>query len=116
MHKVLLFMKRRDGLSPEAFRDYYENRHVPLCMAYMGAARRYVRRYLQHRDGQPEPEFDVITELWFEDARLVENLLATLRSDAMPDDVIADEEKLFDRSRSRAFVVAEDETSLDDRR
>ena len=61
MHKVLLFMKRREGLSFNAFRAYYEIRHVPLCMTYMGDAKRYVRRYIERRKGEPEPEFDVIT-------------------------------------------------------
>ncbi len=112
MHKVLLFMKRRKGLSFNAFRAYYEIRHVPLCMAYMGDAKRYVRRYLEPRKGEPEPEFDVITELWFEDRKLVDALLRTLRSDALPADIIADEEKLFDRSKTRAFVVTEAETVL----
>jgi uncharacterized protein (TIGR02118 family) len=112
MHKVLLFMKRREGLSFNAFRAYYEIRHVPLCMTYMGDAKRYVRRYIERRKGEPEPEFDVITELWFEDRKLVDGLLKTLRNDAMPADVIADEEKLFDRSKTRAFVVAEAETQL----
>ena len=111
MHKVLLFMKRRKGLSFNAFRAYYEIRHVPLCIGYVGEARRYVRRYIEHRKGEPEPEFDVITELWFEHRVSVDGLLKTLRKGALPADVIADEDKLFDRSKTRAFVVTEAETT-----
>ena len=34
--KILLFMKRKPGMSVAAFRDYYENHHVPLAMANSG--------------------------------------------------------------------------------
>ena len=112
MHKVLLFMKRRKGLSFNAFRAYYEIRHVPLCMTHIGDAKRYIRRYIERRKGEPEPEFDVITELWFAERLSVDGLLKTLRKDDLPADVIADEEKLFDRAKTRAFVVTEAETSL----
>jgi nucleoside-diphosphate-sugar epimerase len=30
MHEVIAFLKRRPGMTAEAFRDHYENRHVPL--------------------------------------------------------------------------------------
>ena len=32
--KILLFMKRRPDITVEAFRDYYENSHAPLCAKY----------------------------------------------------------------------------------
>jgi len=31
-YKILLFMKRRPGMSVESFREYYEERHAPLCL------------------------------------------------------------------------------------
>jgi hypothetical protein len=71
-YKILLFMKRRPGMTFEAFQDYYENHHAPLCEKYTSAVSRYLRRFLTPH---PNPEtgateelqFDVITELWFED-------------------------------------------------
>ena len=113
MHKLLIFLKRKPGMSREAFRDYYENRHVPLCLTYMAGAQRYVRRYLEPYPGQPEPDFDVITELWFEDRATLDIVMATLARDAMPADVIADELNVFDRARSRFCAVSESETDLD---
>ena len=112
MHKLLLFLKRKPGLSREEFRDYYEGRHVPLCLKYMAGAERYVRRYLEPTPGMSEPEFDVITELWFKDRRSVDSVLATLTKDAMPADVITDELNLFDRTKSRHHAVFECETKL----
>ncbi len=112
MHKLLLFMKRKPGMSLEAFRDYYENHHIPLCMTYMRGAERYFRRYLASSPGMPEPEHDVITELWFKDRRAIDMIIATMAKDAMPADVIADELNLFDRTKTRCYAVDEKETDL----
>ena len=109
-HKLLLFLKRRPGLSREDFRDYYENQHVPLCLKYAAGQARYLRRYLEPSPGMPEPEFDVITELWFTDRKALDMVLHAMAKGLMPPDVIADEEKLFDRSASRAYAVTERET------
>jgi uncharacterized protein (TIGR02118 family) len=112
MHKLLLFMKRKPGMSHEAFRDYYENRHVPLCMNYMAGAERYFRRYLEPVEGMPEMEFDVITELWFKDRVAIDMIIKTMKKDAMPADVIADEHNLFDRPKTRFHAIFEAETEL----
>ena len=111
MHKLLLFMRRRPGFSPEQFRAYYEDRHVPLCMKYMAGAERYVRRYLDADDHGPQG-FDVITELWFRDRATLDIVTATLARDGMPADVIADEHNLFDRAALRWAAVTECETEL----
>jgi uncharacterized protein (TIGR02118 family) len=112
MHKLLLMMKRRPGMGLAEFRHYYENQHVPLCMRYMQGAERYVRRYLEPSPGFDEPEFDVITELWFKDRAAVDAIIAIMARDGMPADVIADEANLFDRARTRAYAVEECETDL----
>jgi hypothetical protein len=110
--KLLIFLKRRPGMSLGEFRDYYEHRHIPLCMKYMAGVQCYRRRYLELPPGAPELDFDVITELGFPDARTRDLVLETLARDAMPADVIADEAHVFDRSRSRAVAVAEVETAV----
>lgn len=70
-HKVLLVTKRRHGLTPEAFRDYYETVHAPYCAQFMKDSCRYVRRYvhdpLSLSGTDRELPFDCITEIWFED-------------------------------------------------
>jgi hypothetical protein len=105
-------MKRKPGMGLHEFRDYYENRHMPLCMKYWQSGERYVRRYIETVDGLPEPDFDVITELWFKDRAPVDAIIATLEKDAMPADIIADELMLFDRSKTRFYAVSECETDL----
>jgi uncharacterized protein (TIGR02118 family) len=116
-YKILLFMKRRPGMSVEAFRDYYENRHVPLCMKYTSAVKRYIRRYvnpLPHPETGPfdNPPFDVITELWFDDKAVFDGTVQYLTTSLMPDEVINDEKNLFDRTSFRLATVTEVETDL----
>jgi alkylhydroperoxidase family enzyme len=111
-YKILLFMKRRPGMTVEAFRDYYENRHVPLCMKYASGVKRYLRRYL---DPQPNAEsgrndelpFDVITELWFDDEATFRGTVKYLATSRMPDEVVEDEKQLFDRASMRMATVVE---------
>lgn len=114
--KILLFMKRRPGLSVEAFREYYETRHAPLAEKYSSGVSRYIRRYI---DPQPHPETgewvdgpDVITELWFEDEKVFRGALAYITSSLMPDEIVADERNLFDRSSFRIATVVERESAM----
>ena len=116
-YKILLFLKRRPGMTLEAFRDYYENHHAPLCAKYSSGLVRYVRRYLEPH---PNPDtgaseelpFDVITELWFDDARAFHGTVRHLSTAVMPDEVVEDEKRLFDRARTRMATVVEREQVL----
>jgi uncharacterized protein (TIGR02118 family) len=115
-YKILLFMKRRPGMSVEDFRDYYETRHAPLALTKPTRMSRYVRRYL---DPQPHPEtgsgelpYDVITELWFDDEASFRGTLDYITTSLMPDDIVADELNLFDRTSFRIATVVERESTL----
>jgi hypothetical protein len=116
-YKILLFMKRRPGMTLEAFRDYYENHHAPLCAKYASGVSRYVRRFLTPH---PNPEtgesgelsYDVITELWFEDEATFRGTVQYLSTSIMPDEVVEDEKRLFDRSKLRMATVVECESAL----
>jgi hypothetical protein len=112
VHKLLIFLKRRPGLSREEFRSYYESNHAPLCLKYMAGVERYVRRYLEPAPGMPEMEADVITEVWFRHRTALDHVLATAAQDQLPPDVLADEQHLFDRSKSRFCAVTECETEF----
>jgi len=116
-YKILLFMKRRPGMTLEAFQDYYENHHVPLCEKYISGVSRYVRRFLTpHRNPETgatqELQFDVITELWFEDAAIFRGTVEYLATSIMPDEVVEDEKRLFDRTKTRMATVVECESAL----
>jgi hypothetical protein len=117
IHKILLFMKRRPGMTFEAFKDYYENHHAPLCAKYASGVSRYVRRFLTPH---PNPEtgatqelqFDVITELWFEDEAVFRGTVQYLATSIMPAEVVEDEKQLFDRAKTRMATVVECESAL----
>ena len=116
-YKILLFMKRRPGMSLEAFQDYYENHHVPLCLKYSTSVNRYIRRFLT---AHPNPEtgetgelpYDVITELWFEDEATFKGTVKYLATSIMPDEIVEDEKRLFDRPKLRMATVIECESKL----
>jgi EthD domain len=45
MKKFIVLIKKKDGMSFEAFRDHYENVHVPLCGAWIGHLIQDFRRF-----------------------------------------------------------------------
>lgn len=116
IYKLLIFLKRRNGMSLDAFRDHYEDVHARLSLKYSGGGlRRYVRRYVEPLP-QPlgresgELHFDVVTELWFDDRAAFENAVKFASRGVLPPEILADEERLFDRSKSRYATVVECET------
>jgi len=115
--KILIFLKRRPGMSMDAFRDYYENQHAKLCEKYTSGVQRYMRRFLDPlpdvATGKTEElPFDVITELWFEDEAVFRATVHYLSTSIMPAEVVEDEKKLFDRARSRIATAVECESRL----
>jgi hypothetical protein len=116
-YKALIFLKRRPGMSLQEFRDYYENNHVKLCMKYMSGVRRYFRRYVTPfpnpvSGNAAEMDFDVVTELWYDDRALYEKVLEYAAQGVLPADVIADEERVFDRTKGRFASIVECETEM----
>lgn len=117
LFRILLFMKRRPGMSHEDFMQYYEEKHVPLALKYSAGLTAYKRRYItpqaHFETGEcSELEFDVITELSFDDERTCNNVLRYLATSPLADEVIEDEEKLFDRTSFRVATCTEFVTDL----
>lgn len=113
IHKLLIFLKRKAGSSTDEFRRYYEEQHIPLCIPHMAGPAGYRRYYLEPIEGSTEPEYDVVTELVFTDRSMRDLVVTSLAADRLPAEVIADEEKFLDRSRSRFHAVMERETKLE---
>ena len=70
MIKLIVAIKRKQGMSPKDFHDYWRTQHAALVKS-CPASRRYVRKYVQsHTLDQEysagEPAFDGAAELWFE--------------------------------------------------
>jgi hypothetical protein len=58
--KTIVLSQRRPDLTRDAFRDYYETRHVPLAIRHVPFTK-YVRNHLV---APSNAEFDVVSELW----------------------------------------------------
>ncbi|OHV28868.1 ethyl tert-butyl ether degradation protein EthD [Pseudofrankia sp. EUN1h] len=112
-----MLLKRKPGLSLADFVDHYENVHVPLVEKLATRATHYERHFLHPMGdlvagGEPlEPEYDVVTEIWYDDmaAFTAEQRDARQQPDLVAA-VIADEKVLFDRARTRV-AFAEDRVS-----
>jgi hypothetical protein len=116
MFKVMILLKRKRGLSMSEFIDMYENGHAALGVKHQTKMNRYIRHYL-HPAGGPldgqvvEPEYDVATEMWFNDQKTFEEGMALLQDPGVLAELAADEETLFDRGKTR-LVIMEDRESV----
>lgn len=117
MLKVMLLLKRKSGLSLAEFIERYETVHVPLAEKHARGLLRYERHYLHpspvdlYGNEVGEPEYDVLTELWYEDKEAFTKAHRGMqRHPERIADIIADEEALFDRTKSR-LVFVEDRVS-----
>ncbi len=108
MIKVMALIKRKPGLSREEFSKHYEEVHAPLALKHLTTIKRYVRNYIVALPGVDEPEFDCITEFWYDDMEGVQATLDFLNSEA--GQVIHDDEETFqDRGKTVALLVDERE-------
>jgi EthD domain len=108
-HTVITLLKRRNGMSKADFITYYETHHRLIGEKVLtGFATRYVRRFLHPVDGvDQEHDADVVLEIDFPDQATADACFAAMADEATMAEIVADEEKLFDRSRIRTFTVEE---------
>lgn len=118
MIKILVFNKRKDGVSMEEYRHHYETVHAPLAHSLFPTVKTYRRNYVDHdstaradtRKGvsTADVEFDSVAEVFFDNW---EDFEAFRDRSAEPDvraQVLADEEKFLDPSASKRVVVLPD--------
>ena len=110
MIKCLALIKRKEGISHEAFMNYYENNHAPLARKFMPTALHYERRFLQPDtlgwvEGEAKEMYDCITELWFEDATAMNAALTHLAKPEVAAIIVEDEARFVDRRKIRFFVI-----------
>lgn len=109
---LITLLKRRDGMSREEFRRYYETSHRRIGEQVLGGyASRYVRRYLTPIEGDEQP-FDVVMEIDFPDETTMHACFAAMSDPEIADMIAKDEAMLFDRSQIRTFTVSEVESSM----
>jgi uncharacterized protein (TIGR02118 family) len=107
MVELVCFVRRRPGMSAEAFHTHWRDRHGPLVRDN-AAARRYVRRYEQHHrvardyDRPDGPAFDGVAVQWFESFR---DFVAMITDPAF-EEIVDDEARFLDRAGT-VFVMTE---------
>lgn len=106
---VITLLKRREGMSKADFIAYYEAHHRKIGEKVLGGyATRYIRRYLHPTDGVDVLEdADVVMEIDFPDAATRDACFAAMGDADTMAEIVADEDRLFDRSRIRTFTVEE---------
>jgi len=110
--KVIAMLARKPGLSETEFVRYYEECHAPLILSIAPQIRDYRRNYLQ-REGAilasraRMPEFDVITELRFDDQAAFDEAMLAFTDPVNAARIARDEENVFDRSKTMFFVATE---------
>lgn len=122
--KMLLFVTRKPGMSPEDFKNHYENVHIPLVKS-MGSEAfplTHTRRYLaktkepwsevyttsQILSGPPSAfEFDCIGELTYESIEHLQRHGALLQNEQNDPLIKADCEKFMDVAKSSTVLLGE---------
>jgi uncharacterized protein (TIGR02118 family) len=110
MIKVVLLVRRKPGITREEFRRYYESRHAPLAASQLRSCLRYVRNFVIE-DVAGEPDFDCVTEFWYELDGPWREARDYIASEASRQVLAEDEAKFMDRGSMRVVVVAECETA-----
>jgi uncharacterized protein (TIGR02118 family) len=109
MIKSMTLIKRKPGLSREEFIQHYEEVHAPLALKHFPTFVRYARNYVITFPDAEEPDFDCITEIWFDDiegAMAVTEALGDYKTE-IGRIFLDDEEKFMDRGSKVSLLVNE---------
>jgi uncharacterized protein (TIGR02118 family) len=120
MTKLICFLKRKPGISPEQFREHYENSHVPFAQKYIGhLLTRYVRNYPIFAmlnpssvppGTQPVPYeigYDAITEMHVKDMAAIEEIGRIFNDPQIQPILKADELKFLD-DKSTVMIMCDE--------
>ena len=116
MIKFIAFLKRREGMSFDDFREYYENTHSKIVGTisppHVSGATSYKRTYLMpalHPIEQPTAgvDYDCITELCYADRDTFEKDMTFFGREDVKAIIAKDEENLFDRKYIRCYLEIE---------
>jgi hypothetical protein len=116
LFKVIALLSIKPGLSRTELIDYYETRHAPLIWSKFPWIVEYRRNFVDLEGAiiapaASNPDFDVVTELWFEDRAGYDRMLAAHAIPEIGQAIADDEAHCFDRAKTRFFVVEERETA-----
>lgn len=103
MVKIVIFFKRKPGISVEAFQNHWRRTHAAIIVKLPGI-RRYVQSHTlasSYRKG--EPAYDGVAESYFDDTQAMKALAKCPEYAA----VLADEPNFIDRTTMGSIIVDE---------
>ncbi|NKB99175.1 MAG: EthD family reductase [Pseudomonadales bacterium] len=111
MPKLIALISKQSHLSRAEFKAYYEASHAPLVAELLPMIKRYTRSFMPD---EPEvsgkggkPDFDVLTELWFEDEARLTEFWARIREPAVSAAIRADEANFLISEKTVMYRVDE---------
>lgn len=122
MQKLMMFMKRKQGITFEQFRDHYENVHVPMVAKWVGHLMTDFKRYYPHDAinlyvGRPDADqapqndggvdYDAVSIYSIRDEAALEELLRIAQDPEFTRAVTEDEANFADRAVSRQTMTEE---------
>lgn len=118
MIKIVYFLRRKNGITHEQFREHYENSHVVLAKKYIGhLLKDYVRNYptfaLRNPSNIPEgtePEpydigYDCITEMYVESEADIAEMTRIFNDPEVNPVLVEDELKFLEREEIVMIMV-----------
>jgi len=110
--KTIALLKRKPGMSRADFIDYYENHHSRLIRELQPQILDYRRNFINRDDGfistaAQEPDFDVITEMWYADRASYEEAMTVWNDPQLTERRVNDEMQFLDINKITFFIVDE---------
>lgn len=120
---VFMFVPRKPGMSIEAFKDHYENKHVPLVLRALGDAQpvSHTRYYCQRNpaaqgDAEVPPpllymgdvntiDYDCITIVELEDDAHFKRFNEAFETSPLKKEIEADQKVFADESKFKVLAV-----------
>jgi len=126
MLKMVVMIKRKEGISRAEFRDYYETSHCKLMQHFEDCIIDYRRSYpvpelvdagtVYNPSGAepPDPDnqhFDCVTEVWLKSEDALRTLYARMAEPELAAIFLDDTKRFTDRSQTR-FVICHEHQGL----
>jgi uncharacterized protein (TIGR02118 family) len=115
MFKFICTIRKKRGMSRQAFIDYYEKQHAPLLVRIMPPIGVYRRNYPQYEDNLKDAigrgsedghaTFDVFTEVIFDTRDKADTYMAAFSKPQIQKQIIADEKNFVEPGSVVVYVV-----------
>lgn len=111
MLKMVALIKALPTVTRQQFVSHYETTHAPLVQSLLPMISRYTRSYTPEAQDYSgtgaAPDFDVLTELWFNDRDSLDAFWERITQPQVLAAIRADEAHFLESSYTRMFEVVE---------